>query len=285
MNPKQNPINSYDLLGNIAIMKFPRRFRKKEKKKAAEKLLKQNSIRTVLEKTRKFSGKLRKPKTKYLAGEKTKEAKYKENNCVFRFNVDKTYFSPRLSNERKEIAKKIKKDEEVLVMFSGVGPYPIVIAKNSKAKSIDSIEINKQANKYAILNRELNKIKGIMNYPYQGDIKRNLDWERFEPTKFKTKYGKKVPLRGRWIKQKYDVIVMPRPQLKDSFLREAFILSKKGTRIYYYDFCKEDELESIKEKIKCEAKKAGKKIKITNTKKAGEIGPYKYRIRVDFKVI
>jgi len=37
---------------------------------------------------------------------------------------------------------------------------------------------------------------------------------------------------------KLDVIVMPRPRLKDSFLEQAFSLSKKKTRIYYYDFCK-----------------------------------------------
>ena len=78
---------------------------------------------------------------------------------------------------------------------------------------------------------------------------------------------------------------MPRPQLKETFLHEAFMLSKKGTKIFYYDFCKEDEIESIVEKIKAEAKKARKKIKILKIKKAGEIVPYRYRIRIDFRVL
>ncbi|MFH1325148.1 MAG: hypothetical protein ABIH49_00060 [archaeon] len=41
--------------------------------------------------------------------------------------------------------------------------------------------------------------------------------------------------RGKFpeIPLKFEVIVMPRPQLKESFLREAFMLSKKGTRIFY----------------------------------------------------
>ncbi len=116
-------------------------------------------MRTVLEKQGKVKGRLRKIQTRHLAGEKTKEVLYKENNCVFRFNVDSSYFSPRLSNERKEIALKIKKNEKVLVMFSGVAPYPIVIAKNSKAKKVYSNEINREANKYAKLNVELNKLK------------------------------------------------------------------------------------------------------------------------------
>ena len=254
---------SFDIFGNIALVKFPRGIKAKDKKLFADKLLHDNkSVTTVLEKTRGFRGRLRKQETKYIAGEKTKEVLYRENGCVFRFNIDKTYFSPRLSNERKEIAQKIKKGDEVLVMFAGVAPYSIVIAKNSGASKVVSIEINKEANKYAKMNVELNGVKGKVEI-IQGDVKRIANK----------------------IKEKYDVIVMPRPQLKDSFLREAFILSKKGTRIFYYDFCKEEEIEQIVNRIKSEAKKSGRKIKILKIKKAGEIAPYKYRIRVDFVVI
>ena len=87
------------------------------------------------------------------------------------------------------------------------------------------------------------------------------------------------------IPDKFDVIVMPRPQLKDLFLKEAFSLSKKGTRVYYYDFCKADGIGSVKEKVMKEAKKAGRRIKIMNVKKAGEIAPYKFRIRIDFLIL
>ena len=125
----------------------------------------------------------------------------------------------------------------------------VVIAKNSKAKIVYSNEINREANKYAELNIELNKVKDrVVLLP--GDIKR---------------VAKKT-------KQKFDVIVMPRPQLKDMFLREAFLLSKKGTRIFYYDFCKHDEFEEIV-------------IKILRVKRAGDIAPYKFRIRIDFEVL
>ena len=78
---------------------------------------------------------------------------------------------------------------------------------------------------------------------------------------------------------------MPRPKLKDSFLKEAFMLSKKRTRIFYYGFCKLNEENAIVEKIKKEAKKFKKKIKILKIKKAGEIAPYKIRLRIDFRVL
>ncbi len=256
-------IHSYDLLGNIALVKFPEDFKQKDKKKFAEKILKeQKGIRTVLEKIGKIKGRLRKISTKFIAGENTKEVLYKENGCVFRFNIDKTYFSPRLSNERKEIASMIKKDETVLVMFAGVAPFSIVIAKNSPAKKVYSNEINREANKYAELNIKLNKLKDKVEL-VSGDAK-----------KISTK-----------LKQKFDVIVMPRPQLKETFLSEAFKLCKKGTRIYYYDFCKEDEIDDVKEKIWSEAKKAKKSIKLLEVKRAGELSPSKIRLRVDFQIL
>lgn len=251
---------SFDFFGNIVVVNFPQGMKVKEKKVFAKKLMKNKAIKTVLEKSGKIKGRLRKPEIKYVLGEKTKEVLYKENNCVFRFNVEDTYFSPRLSNERKEIASKIKKKDKVLVMFAGVAPFSIVIAKNAGVKVVSN-EINKKANKYARLNTELNHLKSRIEF-WDGDIK-------------------KIALKK---KEKFDVIVMPRPQLKDSFLKEAFKFSKKGTKIYYYDFCKVGEENKIVEMIKEEAKKAKKKIKILNIKKAGEIAPYKIRLRVDFSL-
>ena len=263
LNFKMRKVNSYDVLGSVAVVRFPLDFKKTEKKKFAEKLLKEHkAIKTVLEKQGKIKGRLRKIQTNYLAGEKTKEVLYRENNCVFRFHIDKTYFSPRLSNERKEIAKQIKKGDEVLVMFAGVAPLPIVIAKNSKAKKVVSNEINREANKYAKLNIELNKVKDRVEL-LPGDIKRVAEK----------------------LNKKFDVIAMPRPQLKETFLKQAFKLSKKATRIFYYDFCAVTEKDSIVEKIKQEAKENKKKIKILQVKSAGEIAPYKIRLRVDFRVV
>ena len=254
---------AFDLFGSVAVVKFPWKTKAAEKKRFATRLMKeQKGVKTVVEKVGKFKGRLRKMETRHIAGERTKEVLYKENGCVFRFNLDTTYFSPRLSNERMQIAKKIKKGDNVLVMFAGVAPYSIVIARNSKAAHVVSNEINREANKYAELNLQLNKVRNKVELA-SGDIKKVAS---------KLKGG-------------FDVIVMPRPQLRDSFLKQAFKLSKKGTRIYYYDFCKVDEIGLVIEKVKSEAKLARKKIKILGKKPAGEIAPYKVRIRIDFKLI
>jgi tRNA (guanine37-N1)-methyltransferase len=257
---------SFNILGNVAVVNFSHGTKSVEKKKFAAEILKKNKfIETVLEKSGNFHGRLRKMQTKYLAGKKNREVLYRENNCSFRFNIDTTYFSPRLSNERKEIASLIKKGSEVLVMFAGVGPFSIVIAKNSKPEKVYSNEINKEANKYAEMNAEINAVKNKIKF-VNGDIK---------------KVAPKLVKEGK----KFDVIVMPRPNLKDSFLEQAFMLSKKGTKIYYYDFCKDDEAKLIVDKIKEQALKFKKKIRILKVKHAGETAPYKIRIRVDFEVL
>lgn len=272
-------VKAFDVLGNVAIVNFPRDMKVGEKKRFANKLMRdQRQIKTVLEKVGKVKGRLRKPTVKHIAGEKTKEVLYKENNCVFRFNIDTTYFSPRLSNERKEIAKKIKKNENVLVMFAGVAPFSIIIAKNSKARKVVSVEINRDASRYARLNVDLNKVKKTVEV-VQGDVKKVF----CKCPSLSEAHPKLNKARGN--SNKFDVIVMPRPQLKDSFLKDAFRLSKKDTRIFYYDFCKVGEERDIVGKIQREAKQSRKKIKMLKVKKAGEIAPYKVRVRIDFKTL
>lgn len=258
---------SYDTIGSIAIMKFGKE-KKSEKLKQAKELLKRKNIKTVVEKTDKVRGRLRTIKTGFLAGGNTKEALHKENDCRFRLNVDTCYFSPRLSEERKEIGAKIKKKDRVLVLFSGVGPFSVIAAK--KAKEVVAIEISRECSKYAELNKRLNKVYNLE--AIQGNVKRII------------KKGGLI-VKGNLVPLKFDVIVMPRPNLKDTFLEDAFSVSKKGTVIYYYGFCNKDKLEEMIQEIKEEAKKARKKIKILRVKKAGDIAPYKFRYRVEMKIL
>jgi tRNA (guanine37-N1)-methyltransferase len=247
----------FDVLGNIAILKFPDKTSAKEKKKEAARILSE-SITTVLEKREKVKGRLRTIKTNFLAGKKTKEALYRESGCLFKLNIEKCYFSPRLSGERLEVAGKIKRSDKVLVLFAGVAPFPIVIAKKTGAKVV-SVELGKECSKYARENVKLNKLGNVKIV--QGDVK---------------KLGKLIE------KGKYDKIIMARPQLKDTFLKYVWSFCKKGTEIFYYDFGK--DVNVILKKIEKEAKIGRMRIKIFEFRKAGDIAPYKYRWLVRFIV-
>lgn len=264
---------AFDIIGNIAILhpsygdhrKNSKNLMKNLKimKNLAVRLLKENKNIRAVYAEEKIYGRLRIPKLKWLAGLKKTETLYKENGCIMKLDIKTCYFSPRLSHDRLEIAKKVRPKEKVLVMFSGVAPYAIVISKHSKAKEIYCIEISRKASKYAKENVKLNKINNIKII--QGDVKRIIP-------KLKA------------LRIKFDRIVMARPQLKEIFLKEAFDVSKIGTTIHFYDFINKREINNVREKIKNAAKKSRKNIRILRIKKVREIAPYKYHLRVDFKI-
>jgi tRNA (guanine37-N1)-methyltransferase len=153
---------AHDIIGSIAIIEIPKDLEEREKI-IAETLLKINSqIKTVLKKAAIHEGVYRTQKMTYLAGINTKETIYKENNIQLKIDVEKVYFSIRLSNERKRIMNLVKPHEEILVMFSGAAPYPVVLAKNTQARHITGIEINPDGHRYGLENLKLNKIHNVL---------------------------------------------------------------------------------------------------------------------------
>lgn len=255
--------SSFDVVGNILIFSdFPRELRKKEKIIGNQILKNFKHIKTVLKKTKKYSGKFRLPKLKIIAGERTKETIHKENDVSVKLDVEKVYFSSRLSNERKRINNLIKKNEKVLVMFSGCSAYPINIAKNTEAKKIYGIEINPIAHKYALENLKSNKVENKIKL-FLGDVK------------------KIIPK----INQKFDRILMPLPKGAEKYLDLALSKIKKNGIVHFYDFAEENKYENIVKNIEKECKKQNKKYKILNIVKCGQFSPRVYRICVDFKII
>ena len=245
--------SSYDTIGTIALFsKFPESLKKKEKI-IAKTLLKLNkNIKTVAKKTKKFSGRFRLQKIKIIAGEKTKETIHKENNVLLKLNIETCYFSPRLSNERLRIVKQIKKNETILVMFSGVAVYPIILSKKTKAKEIYAVEINPIAHKYALENLKLNKIQNVKLF--KGDVKKILPK----------------------IKKKFDRIIMPLPKSAHKHLNLAKMKLKKQGTIHLYLFSNEKEFKKIKEIYS----KNFKKLKLV---RCGGYAPGVYRICLDLK--
>ncbi len=256
-------VHSFDIIGDIAILQIPKGMEKKSKKMALEIIKKNKNVKTVYARG-KFRGRLRKHDVKFIYGINKAETIYKESSCLMKLNVKTCYFSPRLSHDRLDIAKQVKNHENILVMFSGIAPYGLVLGKKSKAKKIYCVELSKEATKYALDNVKLNKIKNIE--VIQGDVKRICP-------KFKQK------------NVLFDRIIMARPQLKDSFLKEAFIVAKKNSIIHFYDFLFTDEIEEGYKKIENEAKKSKKKYKILGIKKIRDIGPRKYHLRFDIKML
>lgn len=153
---------AYDIVGDIAILEIPDELIKKEHIIATKIIESKRNINVVVKKDGNHEGTFRLQHHKHLAGENRKTTTYKENGCELLINIDETYFSPRLSTERQRIIKLVKDNENILVMFSGIAPYPITISKNTKARFIYGVELNPKAHEKAIENLKLNKIRNVV---------------------------------------------------------------------------------------------------------------------------
>ena len=238
----------------------------------AWKFLKNNPhVKVVLEKTAGFSGVLRTQETKWIAGEKRKDTVHRENDCSFYLDVDETYFSPRLSQDRKimcdEVLKTIRPKSKILVMFAGVSPLPVVLAKTLKKNKIPaeiiSSELNKKACEFGEKNVRMNKVENYVKVMC-GDSRKLCE-----------SLSKK--------KQRFDYIFMLRPNLEETFLDAALKVSKKGTIIYYHSFSESEE--NTKNEIMKDISKAKRKVSKLEFRKAGDIGVRKNRYSVKFKVL
>ena len=220
---------SYDIIGKIAIVEFDQINTITEKnilfykKKVAEALVRINkSVETVYEKLSEVKGRYRLKDLKIIYGDDNPETIHKENDCLFKLDVKKTYFTPRLVFERKRVSSSsFKKQETIVDMFTGVGPFSIQIAKNNDVK-IYAFDVNPSAYKYLIKNIDINKIKGKI-IPHNMDVKTLLN------------PNSKL---GNYLKHKIDRIIMNLPEQSVNFLDVACFLMKKSSGIIHsYQFC------------------------------------------------
>jgi len=253
--------SSFDVVGSIAVIEIPPELKKKEKVIAETMVKLFKPVKTVVKKSGIHYGKYRRQKLEVIGGENTKVAEYKESGVRMKVDLEKCYFSSRLGTERLRIAKQVKKGEKVLVMFSGVAPYPLVIARNAEPDVVYGVELNPVAHRYAEENVKLNKLQDKIKL-CKGDV------------------IEVVPQ----LKKKFDRILMPMPKTSLTFLETAFKAAKKDTIIHFYTFGREEEFQEIRSKIKEECRNHKKKCRIIRTVKAGQYAPGVFRVCVDFKV-
>ncbi|MBU0530299.1 MAG: class I SAM-dependent methyltransferase family protein [Nanoarchaeota archaeon] len=250
---------SFDQIGEIAIIEVPEELVPKEKV-IAEAIMKVNkNIKTVCKKLGERAGELRLRSVKVISGKKKTETIHKEHGCRFKLDVKKDYFSPRESTERQRIAEQVKPGETVLVMFSGVGPFSIVIAK--KARHVYEVELNKHACKMAEENKKLNKLNNIITVC--GDVKKEV----------KQFYGK------------CDRVLMPLPKEAHAYLPEAIKCVKQSGVVHMYHVSHESDMFSEPVKLMRQAcKKQGVKCKILGKRKVLPYGPRTCKVCIDFEV-
>ena len=219
---------SFDIIGNIAIVKIPPELKQKEGVIVDALVKAHRNIKTVLNQISPVESEFRVRNLEWIWGEKKLETIHKESDCLYKVDIAGVYFSPRLSYERMRIARLVKQGEIIVNMFAGVGCFSIVIAKSSAAKKIYSIELNPKAIQLMHENISLNKVEGRVE-AIQGDA-----WDVIE-THFLSKA---------------DRVLMPLPAKAFEYLDIALAaLRSTGGFIHYYDFIHANKGENAKSKI------------------------------------
>lgn len=253
--------SSFDIIGDVAIIEIPPELDrwKKDIAKALKDL--HPRLRTVCNKTGDRSGDFRLPSLELLLGTKT-ETEHLEYGCRFRVDVRKAYFSAREATERQRIAGMVKPGEKVLVMFSGVCPSPIAIARRQPAVGgVVGVDINPDAHRYALENIRINRATGKVE-ALCGDVR------------------EVCPPLG-----KFDRILMPLPKGAHEFLDVAFGAAGDGAFIHFYHWDREEDPFGGALRMACEeARRARRKITVLGKRMVLPYGPGTWKVCIDFRV-
>ena len=260
--------NSYDIVGDIAILRLTDKSRKHGQIIAKAIMSVHKNVKTVLAQTSPVHGDFRLRKMEFIAGENKTTTVHKESGCLFSVNVGECYFSPRLFYERMRIAKQVEKGEVIVNMFAGVGCFSIIIAKHSNAEKVYSIDINPIAVQNMQENVRLNRVYGKV-VPILGDAKDVIE-ER--------------------LCHVADRVLMPLPEKAFEYLSYALLaLKKSGGWIHYYDFehAKKNENPIVKVKLKVTEKLGSldTAFEIPFGRVVRTTGPNWYQIVLDIKTM
>jgi len=258
---------SYDIIGDIAVIRVPESLKQRSKVIAEVVMQTHKRVKSVWCQASPVSGDFRLRGLEFVLGERKTETLHKEHGCIFKVDLEKCYFSPRLSHERMRIARQVQSDEVILNMFAGVGCYSIVIAKHSKPKKIFSIDINPVAIQYMQENIKLNKVEEKV-IPIQEDAKRVTE-ERLQNVA--------------------DRVLMPLPERTYQYLDYALLALKPiGGWIHYYDFEHakkgENPIEKIELKVSEKLQMLGVNFEVAFGRIVRTTGPNWYQVVLDIQV-
>ncbi|PKL69537.1 MAG: methyltransferase [Methanomicrobiales archaeon HGW-Methanomicrobiales-1] len=201
-NPERVVLPRHELVGGIAIIQ-------ENDPVGAQKILDSRpSLHTIVYAKGEVSGEYRTREFEVIAGVPTTRTEVIEYGHRFHVDLEAAYFSARLSSERQRILEQTGRNETVLDMFAGVGPFAITLA--ARAALVVACDLNPRAVELMLENIAQNRTTNVL--PVLADARR---------------------LAGifPW---RFDRIVMNLPLSGTEFLQDAFRLCKPGGTIHFY---------------------------------------------------
>jgi tRNA (guanine37-N1)-methyltransferase len=255
--------SAFDQIGDIIVIRIPDSLLPK-KKIIGETLLENvRPARSVFYQSSDVEGDFRTRNLEVIAGEDSTETEYKEFGCRFRVDVEKAFFSPRLSTERNRIAELVQDGEIIINMFGGVGMFSIIAAKKRKC-TVYNIDLNPNAARLCEENIKLNKKIAGKVISICGDAAQVVKDQ---------------------LQDVGDRTLMLLPERSDEFLDSAVSATKSGGIIHYYSHQHADKRQDSVELSKQHYLQVAKvKSQVLGGRMVRAVGPHYYQTVVDVKI-
>ena len=255
-------VSAFDQIGDIIIVRIPDSLLPKKKVIGKALLDQVKTANSVFYQSSPVEGDFRTRNLELIEGQVKTETEYKENGCRFIVDVEKAFFSPRLSTERERISNLVNDGDVIVNMFGGVGMFSLLAAKK-KSCTVYNIDINPIASRLCEENIKINKLKGRV-------ISLNGDSSKIIQDK---------------LQEKADRVLMLLPERSDEFLDVAISSLKKNGVIHYYSHIhaeKKQDAPKLSEEHFLNINNI--KSKIISSRIVRPVGPRFYQTVVDVEV-
>jgi tRNA (guanine37-N1)-methyltransferase len=213
--------DGFHVIGDIAILSLAPELCSYKKEIAGTVLSSCKGIHTVLNKTTKLQGERRVAGVELLAGCGNTITTHREFGFLYRLDVAKVFFSSRLGYERMRVAAKIVEGEDVLLPFSGVGPFAVPLA--AQGAHVVALEKSREACLYLSENARLNHVERMIAI---------INADAFHMAKL--------------LRKDFHRAVIPAPYGADGILKTVLPLVKSKGSLHLYTFKMLHQIEPLK---------------------------------------
>jgi len=255
---------SFDTIGDIAILELRPALSQFEKAIARGILDTQSNVKGVFAKTGPVTGPQRVRPLRHIAGEDRTVTVHQEFGCSFKVDLAQVFFSPRLSTEHQRVAGQVVEGERVVDMFTGVGPFSILIAKTVKDVKVDAIDSNPVAARFAEENARTNRVESRIRV-HLGDAREVA--------------GKLGHIATR--------VIMNHPSAAKDFVGAACdLLLPSGGVVHYYTFAAGDDsdLRAKRELGDVVAASGHNLRRVLGVRKVREVAPMNWQVAVEAEI-
>jgi tRNA (guanine37-N1)-methyltransferase len=215
--------NRFHVIGNIAVLSLAPELEPYKKEIGDAVFSSGKNIHTVLNKTSKLQGDRRVAGFEALAGSGDTVTMHKEFGFLYHLDVATVFWSSRLGYERMRVAAEVMDGEDVLLPFSGVGPFAVPLA--ARGAHVLALEKSREACLYLAENARRNRVEKQITI---------INADAFH--------------MAEWIRKDFHRAVIPAPYGADGILETVLPLVKSRGCLHFYTFKKRQQIEPLKKR-------------------------------------